>query len=189
MEQTAGFLFYKHGRVWLGAVFVEKISCNSPQTFIGVDVGMYRNKKACAYVILDSQGNLANNPDTISADVDPTDVAQAIIDKAKENNSAIILEGLTSLGFGKAGIRIGFASAKFAKEIQRLAEDNAVWVENINPRGTSSTCHSCGGVVKRDKVHDWTDAECLSCGMKYDADFNASINIAMRGMKQIEQAT
>ncbi|MBU4406167.1 MAG: transposase, partial [Candidatus Altiarchaeota archaeon] len=45
-----------------------------------------------------------------------------------------------------------------------------------------SKCHKCGGKVQRTK----TRIVCKKCGMQYDADFNASINILLRGRAQLE---
>ncbi len=52
----------------------------------------------------------------------------------------------------------------------------------LNEWWTSSKCHKCDGKVQRTK----TRIVCKKCGMKYDADFNASINILQRGKAQLE---
>ena len=52
----------------------------------------------------------------------------------------------------------------------------------LNEWWTSSKCHKCDGKVQRTK----TRIVCKECGMQYDADFNASINILQRGRAQLE---
>ena len=49
----------------------------------------------------------------------------------------------------------------------------------VNPRGTSQECSSCGATVKKDlsvRVHR------CSCGYEADRDVNAAINILHRGL-------
>ena len=52
----------------------------------------------------------------------------------------------------------------------------------LNEWWTSSKCHKCNRRVQRTKSR----VVCKECGMQYDADFNAAVNILLRGRAQLE---
>jgi putative transposase len=67
------------------------------------------------------------------------------------------------------------------KRLQQLIEYKALWngipVRYVNEYYTSITCHNCGNRGKR----EGTLFYCPKCNKKFNADGNASINIALRG--------
>jgi len=52
-------------------------------------------------------------------------------------------------------------------------------VRYINPKNTSKTCHRCGYVTHV----EGREYHCPKCGMVYNRDLNASINIARASMR------
>ncbi len=56
------------------------------------------------------------------------------------------------------------------------AKEKGISLVKVNPRNTSSTCSCCGNVNKRNRKSQ-SDFECIECGHKDNADFNASKNI------------
>ena len=64
------------------------------------------------------------------------------------------------------------------RKLQNFIEYKAHWegipIFKVNPYNTSKTCHRCGHIGKRENGMFY----CLNCGKKYEADYNASVNIA-----------
>lgn len=53
----------------------------------------------------------------------------------------------------------------------------------VNPACTSQTCHGCGSVDKRNR-RSQSEFECCRCGFVGNADHNAAIVIAQRGVER-----
>jgi putative transposase len=117
-------------------------------------------------------------------------VSALIVEKARANNEAIVLERLKGIryahqkGNGEArATRRRIALWPF-RRLQAYVDYKAKWagvpVEYVSPSYTSKMCHSCGGVNKKLKVTDrsWL---CPQCGAMLDRDLNAAINIERRG--------
>lgn len=91
--------------------------------------------------------------------------------------------------FGSLSRRLNnYPFAKLKEAIKRHLKKTDIYVETIyegktkNDLGTSQKCHRCGSKVERYKGK----ISCPSCGLKnYNADLNASINIAERGLKSL----
>jgi len=65
--------------------------------------------------------------------------------------------------------------------IEYKAKLHGIKVIYINPKNTSKTCHRCGYVTRV----EGREFKCPKCGLIYNRDLNASINIAhalTRGM-------
>jgi IS605 OrfB family transposase len=117
-------------------------------------------------------------------------VAKEIVNKAKGNNQALVLERLNGIRYshrrgtveGK-GTRRRISLWPF-KILQDYITYNAAWegvpFECVNPSGTSQTCHACGFINRKLKLteREW---RCPSCGAILDRDLNAAINIERRG--------
>ena len=99
----------------------------------------------------------------------------------------IVMEDLTSIrnSFRKSKeLNRRFHSLPFRK-LQKIIEYKAllegidvVYLEKSLVRNTSKTCHRCGHVARvKGRIF-----KCPKCGMKYDRDLNACINIARRIM-------
>ena len=66
-------------------------------------------------------------------------------------------------------------------KLGRFCEENGVLFTKINPAYTSQTCSSCGAIDKTNRKGE--SYQCKVCGINIDADYNASINIAKKGLK------
>ena len=69
--------------------------------------------------------------------------------------------------------------SKVVNKLERLCEENGIYLQKVNPAYTSQTCSSCGEIHKSSRNGELYT--CISCKMKMDADINASINILHRG--------
>jgi len=111
-----------------------------------------------------------------------------VVNYAKQFPSPIIvMEDLTGIRdkFNKGKkLNRRFHSLPFRKiqtAIENCAYKNGIMVAYVDPRYTSQTCHRCGNV---NHVNGRTFV-CNKCGLKYNRDLNASINIARRFITMI----
>ncbi len=117
-------------------------------------------------------------------------VSTLIVEKARANNEAIVLERLKGIRFAhqkgngeRKSTRRRIALWPF-RQLQSYVEYKAGWagvpVEYVSPAYTSKTCNVCGFINRNLKLTDrsWL---CPSCGAKLDRDLNAAINIERRG--------
>lgn len=63
--------------------------------------------------------------------------------------------------------------------IEMTCEAKGILLVKVSPAYTSQACSSCGHIEEGNREVD--SFECISCGMKMDADVNAAINIRNRG--------
>jgi putative transposase len=116
-------------------------------------------------------------------------VSTLIVEKARANNEAIILERLKGIrhahqrGNGEGPSRRRRISLWPFRQLQSYIDYKARWagvpVEYVSPSYTSKTCSRCGSVNRKLKL---TDRSWLCpCGAKLDRDLNAAVNIARRG--------
>jgi len=84
----------------------------------------------------------------------------------------------------KVGRRVlrDWSFSRTADWIVHQCKKQGIIAVKLNEWWTSSKCYRCSGKVQRTKSR----IVCKKCGMKYDADFNASINILQRGRAQLE---
>jgi putative transposase len=115
-------------------------------------------------------------------------VSRQIVDIAFKNRSAIVLEDLEGIqnsktNWGKEGnyMKSSWSYGQLRNMILYKAEELGVPVIFVNPRNTSKTCSKCGQIGERKSL--WFS--CHSCGYQYNADANASQNIAERGREQV----
>ena len=62
---------------------------------------------------------------------------------------------------------------KLQQYIEYKANLEGVPVVYVNPKNTSKRCHRCGHVAQANR-----EFRCPKCGLKYNRDLNAAINIA-----------
>ena len=101
-------------------------------------------------------------------------------------NPVIALEDLSyireSMDYGKYMNRRlhAWAFARLAGRIEDKARDKGIPVRFVNPAYTSQTCHACGHIGSRRSQAQFrcTNTECWVT--EYQADINASVNIARR---------
>jgi len=63
---------------------------------------------------------------------------------------------------------------KLQKMVEYKAKLEGIEVRYVNPKNTSKTCHRCGYVTHV----EGREYRCPKCGLKYNRDLNASINVA-----------
>jgi putative transposase len=71
----------------------------------------------------------------------------------------------------------------FITILEHHGEKNACHVVQVNPRGTTKECASCG--VSMDKPLWIREHSCPACGFELDRDWNASLNVFSRGLKKL----
>ena len=106
-------------------------------------------------------------------------VANGIVEEAlKHDCNGIILEELTNIRehceFAKW--QSVWAFRKLKDFVTYKAEYEGLFVDTVNPRNTSNRCNECGFV--HDDNRDGELFECVKCGKRNHADYNAAKNIA-----------
>ncbi|MFC6733934.1 transposase [Haladaptatus sp. DYSN1] len=101
-------------------------------------------------------------------------------------NPVLVLEDLThireNMDYGSFMNRRlhGWAFSKMHAQIRYKALEKGIRVETVNPAYTSKTCHCCGEQGHRPKQATFKCTN-VDCGVsEYQADINASLNIADR---------
>ena len=113
-------------------------------------------------------------------------IAKQIVEHAKRfDKPIIVLENLKNLKGKTKNKWLNFLLTSWARtELQRLIEYKANWnmipVAYRNPYKTSKICHYCDV----EGIRNGSTFTCLNCGRVYDADANASINLAKRFRRQ-----
>ncbi len=117
-------------------------------------------------------------------------VSKGIVQRAKENRQAIVLERLKGIRYAsRRGNGQSHASRRRIarwpfRELQSQIAYKAAWegvpVEFVSVKNTSKTCSNCGYLNKGLKImeREW---RCPSCGATLDRDLNAAVNIERRG--------
>jgi putative transposase len=117
-------------------------------------------------------------------------VATLIVEKARANGEAIVLERLKGIRYRhQKGNGEGTAKRRRIalwpfRQLQSYIDYKARWagvpVEYVSPAYTSKTCSVCGFINHKLKVTDrsWL---CPRCGAKLERDPNSAINIERRG--------
>jgi IS605 OrfB family transposase len=117
-------------------------------------------------------------------------VSTLIVEKARANNEAIVLERLKGIRYAhKKGNGEGKAARRRIalwpfRQLQSDIDYKAKWagvpIEYVSAAYTSKTCHVCGYINRKLKIAErsW---RCPHCGAKLERDPNSSINIERRG--------
>ena len=76
------------------------------------------------------------------------------------------------------------------QKIKQKAQESGIIVSMINPNCTSQRCSKCGYIDKANrpydkKTRDQSKFQCLACGYKENADYNAARNIAIPNIDTI----
>ena len=117
-------------------------------------------------------------------------VSTLIVEKARANNEAIVLERLKGIRYAhqkgngeRTATRRRIALWPF-RQLQSYVEYKARWagvpLEYVSPAYTSKTCNVCAFINHKLKVTErsWL---CPRCGAKLERDPNSAINIERRG--------
>lgn len=191
----------KKGKLYL-IVCVQKVVPRASigiKECIGVDVGL-SNAISCSdgvqaqkisSVLKEQRRKQAERQKQgIKSKVNKTSLKQILDKEAKStvarcsvNKLSLAVESRKVLNNLRSGKLQGWARNYFANRCEVLCKENSVFFVEVNPAYTSKTCSVCLTLGDRnDKVFT-----CLSCQKTFDADLNASINIASRGRQAIEQ--
>lgn len=113
------------------------------------------------------------------------EVANAIVDLARQSSSSVVialedLQGMSKLGsYSVENRRFSeWSYYRLGQYIEQKAAPYDIPVERVDPYDTSQECSRCGenDVSVRDGVH----FECPACDYSQHADANAAVNIAKR---------
>ena len=69
------------------------------------------------------------------------------------------------------------------QRIEQKAREHGIEVRKITPNWTSLRCSECGYIARKNRKK--ADFECVQCGYKIHADFNAARNIATPNIEEI----
>lgn len=104
-----------------------------------------------------------------------------IIEFCIKNNSGIIqLEDLSGLMKKKQtnSFLSKWAIHSFYEKLEYKAKEAGIEIIKVDPRYTSQRCSKCGHISK-DNRKTQSEFECVSCGNKLNADYNAACNLAI----------
>ena len=107
-----------------------------------------------------------------------------VVDIALKHNCGLIqMEDLTGISKDNTFLK-NWSYYDLQQKIKYKAEEHNIEVRFINPKYTSQRCNKCG-YIHKDNRPDQETFECVNCGHKSLADFNASRNIAMENIEEI----
>lgn len=102
--------------------------------------------------------------------------------KMKSSSDKKLRKKLQSSQFGKYLTMITLGARLYEKQLIKVA-----------PAYTSSTCHYCGYIHKKEDKNVWRPTQnifiCQNCNNTYNADENAATNIYMLGLASLERET
>ena len=108
-------------------------------------------------------------------------IANEIVEYAKQfEKPVIVIEKLINIrenmnGSAKLNRRLhAWNFRKLQQYIEYKANLEGIPVEYVNPKNTSKRCHKCGHVART----NGREFRCPKCGLRYNRDLNAAINIA-----------
>ncbi len=108
-------------------------------------------------------------------------ISKQVIENAYENKSAIVVGKLKNFNKNKGRIfnrkLSNFSYYKFTQFLEYKAKEKGVPLIKVSEYNTSKSCSACGSVGVRNK-----NLFKCRCGYSDNADRNASINIAKRGL-------
>lgn len=104
-------------------------------------------------------------------------ISSRVVQFAKKNKCQYInLEKLNKDGLNHI-ILSNWSYYDLQQKIEYKADREGIKVRYVNPAYTSQKCSKCG-TIDSDNRQTQADFECVECGFKLGADWNASINIA-----------
>lgn len=110
--------------------------------------------------------------------------AKALVEYAVKNNCGTIqMEDLSGISSDDAFLK-QWSYYDLQQKITNKATEYGIEVIKINPEYTSQRCSKCG-FIHKDNRSTQSEFECLQCGFKENADYNASQNISIRDIDKI----
>ncbi|MCI8388160.1 MAG: IS200/IS605 family element transposase accessory protein TnpB [Clostridiales bacterium] len=111
--------------------------------------------------------------------------SRALIEYAVKNGCGTIqMEDLTGISDNKDRFLKDWTYYDLQTKIEYKAKELGIDVIKIKPKNTSRRCSKCGFIDKGNRL-DQSHFECLNCGYKENADYNASQNIAIKDIDKI----
>lgn len=99
-----------------------------------------------------------------------------IVKFAKDNNCEYIhLENITGTHLENTVLGI-WSYYQLQEMIEYKSQRIGIKIKYVNPAFTSQTCSGCGNIDKENRISQ-ADFICTKCGLKINADYNASLNI------------
>ena len=114
-------------------------------------------------------------------------ISKSIVNRAERTGRGIAVEKLTGI---RERVRLrkpqrmmmhSWSFAQLGQLIEYKAALKGVCFVQVDPRNTSRMCSSCGHIDKKSRKNQETFV-CTSCSYALNADTNAAINIARRGV-------
>lgn len=111
--------------------------------------------------------------------------SRALIDFAVKNGCGTIqMEDLSGITSDADKFLKNWSYYDLQQKIEYKAKEQGMKVVYIKPKYTSQRCSSCGCISKENRQNQAT-FQCISCGFKENADYNASQNISIRDIDKI----
>lgn len=131
-----------------------------------------------------------------------SDAVRRFRDTANHKYSRFIVQKAIDFGCGTIQMEDlkdmrGTAENKFLKDwtyfdlrqkIKYKAEEHGIELVLVNPRYTSQRCSQCGHIDKNNRPKEEKGQaffQCVHCGYKANADYNASVNLATKDIEKI----
>jgi transposase len=108
--------------------------------------------------------------------------AKETVARCSESKLSLAVESRRVLNNLRSRKLHGWARTYFANRCEILCKENSVFFVEVNPYKTSQLCGHCGS----EGIRNGKEFKCPSCQKTFDADLNASINIANKGRQAIE---
>lgn len=156
----------------------RRLQLNRQTKYCGDGKIGHGRKTRCQHVLKVSD-KVARGRDTINHHY-----SKYIVDLAIKNNCGIIqMENLE--GISKKNLFLkNWPYYDLQEKIIYKAKIYGILPLKINPRYTSQRCSECG-YIHKDNRETQSEFECLECGFKTNADYNAAKNIATKDIENI----
>ena len=121
--------------------------------------------------------------------------SKRIVNMAKKENAFIVFENLGKIPKSRFNMSkklqyklSQFVFKKLSDFVDYKAKREGIKVEYISPENTSKECSHCGEKVDTQRPFNGNSSlfKCNKCGIQLNADYNASINIAKKGLKVLK---
>nr|QBM01369.1 CRISPR-associated protein Cas14b.2 [uncultured archaeon] len=118
--------------------------------------------------------------------------SKQIVDMAKKLNASIVFEELGRIGKSRTKMKKSqryklslFIFKKLSDLVDYKSRREGIRVTYVPPEYTSKECSHCGEKVNTQRPFNgnYSLFKCNKCGIQLNSDYNASINIAKKGLK------
>lgn len=114
-------------------------------------------------------------------------ISKTLVSKAKDTGRGIAVEDLngirdrTTVRASQRARHTGWSFSQLRLFVEYKAQLAGVPVVVVDPRNTSRMCSACGYTDKANRKSQGSFV-CLHCGYSVNADFNAALNLRVRGL-------